>query len=187
MFPHLPLKLLTSYTMKKTISILLVIMLVFTFVTPFEAFGAGKGKSPKLQYATREDVAHFFASNYDFAAIRQNYISDIQDCVYKDDILEMYEAGIMNLYEDGTSFGPNDYITRLQYAIIFVRVAEALNIDLSEFDTLPQGTILPDRCMNILINMGIYKLDKSCEVYPDEYLTQNYLTQKYIELINSYK
>lgn len=175
--------------MKKIIRILLLTALIISLAAPSIIVNAGKG-NPAVNYATRETVAHFLGSNYTFEPVRElEDISDLESCQYKDDVIELYRAGIFQLILEGDgslTFRPDQYMTQGQFAVITVRVAEALGIDINKFDTLPSnlyGTF-PEWYMSIVTNMGIYKTGKNGYINPDEYLTEKILTQKFINILD---
>lgn len=79
-------------------------------------------------YATRAQIAHFFAkATSDFAVVNDvdyDYIPDVSErSEYADEILSLYRAGILTGDERTRAFRPSDTITRAEAAAIISRVA----------------------------------------------------------------
>lgn len=79
-------------------------------------------------YATRAQIAHFFAkATSDFAVVNDvdyDYIPDVSErSEYADEILALYRAGILTGDERTRAFRPSDTVTRAEAAAIISRVA----------------------------------------------------------------
>ncbi|NLE06772.1 MAG: S-layer homology domain-containing protein, partial [Crenarchaeota archaeon] len=115
-------------------------------------------------------------------------MSDIDGHEYEDSIMKMVQAGLMSPYPDG-EFRPEGNVRRSEFATVIARFLELQNTDLSELRTLTHtiNDLTDDAWyysyMCIAINLSILQPDDSNMVYPDSWITTDYLSSNTIEII----